>query len=106
MTSANALPKQPRSQEPGWSSKLVRDRLARLFVEAEHCPHVMARILDVLRESATAPLTISARRGDRFYVIEIDVDRMNDRPAQALLQKLRRIMAVRRAEWSAFNPRG
>jgi hypothetical protein len=79
--------------------KAPRDRILRLHVEAELCPQVMLRVLDLLSRQALLPLAIAAERGDDHIRMEIDLegDLLSEPRDALLIDKVEAIVMVRGA---------
>lgn len=80
--------------------KVAREGLGLVWVETELCPYVLARVLETITESGLIAFSIMARRKENFQTIEIELRLPGERAALVLLQRIRRIMAVRRASWA------
>lgn len=78
--------------------KVSREQLATLCVDTELCPQVLLRVLGLLAARGLIPFTIAARRDEKIQRIEIEIDALPARESLVLLQNLRRIIMVRRAE--------
>lgn len=78
------------------SSSVPRERLAILAIEAELCPHVLARILAFLAVRQLVAFSINIERGVRAQIVEIEVDGANG-AAMPVLHELRRLPMVRQA---------
>jgi len=79
-------------------AKVPREQIATLSVETEICPQVLLRVLGILAARGMIPFTIAAHRDDRLQRIEIEIDALPETASRVLLQNVRRIVTVRRAE--------
>lgn len=92
---AHAMPAAPMSYRPAF--KTPNDRLCRLQVEADICPSVLLRVLDLLARHALVPLTITSERHDDHLWLEVAVDDLPERAAGILLGNVEAMVKVREA---------
>jgi hypothetical protein len=89
-----------RSSVPG---KVDRDRIARLEVEADHCPQVLLRVLGLIAQRSIIPFTIVASRSDEELALSVEIEALPSHQAEALVDKVESIVMVRSAR---FVPSG
>ncbi len=92
---ARAISSAPTLYRP--VRKTPNDRLCRLQVEAEICPNVLLRVLDLVSRHALVPLTITSERRDDHLWLEVAVDGLPERAAQILLGNVEAMVKVRDA---------
>lgn len=79
--------------------KVDRSTMTQLVVETEHCPDILTRVLDIIRQRDVLPFTIAARRDSQAQIIEIELIALPPTPALAILRDLRRLSKVRVARF-------
>lgn len=84
---------------PNLPSKCPRERLMTLHVEAEHCPHVFARILHLVTGQVLVPVDISLEKGAKRLVIDVLLDPVHITPSLWFLEQIEGLPAVKSAEY-------
>jgi len=79
-------------------AKVPRERIVTLHAETDHCPHVLLRILGLVAQHGTVPLSIAAERNDEGQRLAVEIDTLPDHTMSVLLGKVETIVTVRRAE--------
>lgn len=79
-------------------SKVPRERIVTLRAETDHCPQVLLRILGLIAQHGTVPLSIAAERGDDGQRVAVEIDTVADHAMSVLLAKVEAIVTVRRVE--------
>lgn len=92
---ARAVPAAPTAYRP--TAKTPNDRLCRLQVEADICPSVLLRVLDLVSRHALVPLTITSERRQDHLWLEVAVDGLPERAAEILLGNVEAMVKVRDA---------
>lgn len=88
-----------RSSVPG---KVDRDRIARLEVEAGHCPQVLLRVLGLIAQRSIVPFTIVASRSDDDLALSVEIEALPPHQAEALVARVESIVMVRSARFAPF----
>ncbi|HVI99484.1 MAG TPA: hypothetical protein VM657_10505 [Sphingomonas sp.] len=79
-------------------AKVPRERIVTLRAETDHCPQVLLRILGMVGQHDTIPLSIGAERDEDGQHVTIEIDTLPDHIVALLLAKIEAIVTVRRAE--------
>jgi len=81
-----------------FSAKVPRERIVTLRAETDHCPQALLRVLGMIAQHDTIPLSIGAERGEDGQTVTLDIDTLPDHAMATLLAKIEAIVTVRQVE--------
>ena len=80
--------------------KVAREHIATMHVEANACPHGLARVLGLIAQHGRVPFSICVQRQPLGEHIRIEIEALSDRAAATLLEKIAAVLSVRQAAWT------
>jgi acetolactate synthase regulatory subunit len=91
---------QPSARRP---VKVPRDRIVTLAVETDPCPQALLRVLGLIAQHGSEPMSIAAERRADGQRITVEIGALPDAGLSTLVAKIEAIVTVRSA---AFMPPG
>lgn len=85
---------------PSVPAKVCRERLARLEVQADHCPQVLLRVLGLFAQRSIIPLSMAASRGADEIALTVEIEAPPAEQAEALVARIESIVMVRSARFA------
>jgi acetolactate synthase regulatory subunit len=80
-----------------YAVKIPRDQMVRLEVEAEICPNVILRVLDILAHRSLIPFSIETARAEDGIRLAVEIEPLSGAELSMLTSKIAAIIFVRSA---------
>ena len=95
---SNAVTTAPAAQPVRYSfAKVPRDRIVTLAVDTDPCPQALLRVLGMIAQQGSAPMSIAAELLDDGQRIAVAIDALPEERLDVLVARIESIVAVRGA---------
>ena len=78
-------------------AKVPRDRIVTLAIETDSCPQALLRVLGLITQQGSVPMSIAAERHDDGHRIAVAIDALPEDRLSAMIARLEAIVTVRSA---------